>query len=48
MIARLRQLEAGGVANILMADPAATPARLRAFAELVMPAFAPRQEVAAE
>ncbi len=47
IISRLRRLEAGGVANILMADPAATPASLRAFAQQVMPAFQPH-EIAAE
>ncbi len=40
IIARLRRLQAGGVENILLVDPNATPASLRAFAQEVMPAFA--------
>jgi alkanesulfonate monooxygenase SsuD/methylene tetrahydromethanopterin reductase-like flavin-dependent oxidoreductase (luciferase family) len=36
---RLRRLEAGGVETVLLVDPKATPASLRAFAEEVMPAF---------
>jgi alkanesulfonate monooxygenase SsuD/methylene tetrahydromethanopterin reductase-like flavin-dependent oxidoreductase (luciferase family) len=40
IIARLRRLEEGGVAQILLADPNASPASLRAFARHVMPAFA--------
>ncbi len=39
IIARLRKLQAGGVQNILMADPTATPAGLRAFKQEVMSAF---------
>lgn len=42
VIARLRQLEAGGGANILLVDPNASVANLRAFAREVMPAFLPR------
>ncbi len=50
IIARLRKLQAGGVENILMADPTATPAGLRAFKQEVMSAFEndPVQAVAAE
>jgi alkanesulfonate monooxygenase SsuD/methylene tetrahydromethanopterin reductase-like flavin-dependent oxidoreductase (luciferase family) len=48
VVARLKRLEAGGVRHILMADPNATPASLRAFAEHVMPAFAAPAAVAAE
>jgi alkanesulfonate monooxygenase SsuD/methylene tetrahydromethanopterin reductase-like flavin-dependent oxidoreductase (luciferase family) len=39
VIARLKQLEAGGATNILLVDPNATVANLRAFAREVMPAF---------
>ncbi|MDP2330014.1 MAG: LLM class flavin-dependent oxidoreductase [Reyranella sp.] len=42
VIARLRQLEAGGATNILLVDPNASVANLRAFAREVMPAFLPR------
>lgn len=38
VIARLRQLEAGGATNILLVDPNASVANLRAFAREVMPA----------
>lgn len=48
IIARLRQLEAGGASNILLVDPNASPANLRAFAREVMPAFGPALQVAAE
>lgn len=48
VIARLRRLEAGGIRNILLADPGATPASLRAFAQHVMPAFAVPAVQAAE
>jgi alkanesulfonate monooxygenase SsuD/methylene tetrahydromethanopterin reductase-like flavin-dependent oxidoreductase (luciferase family) len=41
VIARLRELEAGGATNILLVDPNASVANLRAFAREVMPAFAP-------
>jgi len=37
--ARLRQLEAGGVENVLLIDPGANLASLRRFAAEVMPAF---------
>jgi alkanesulfonate monooxygenase SsuD/methylene tetrahydromethanopterin reductase-like flavin-dependent oxidoreductase (luciferase family) len=43
VIARLRDLEAGGATNILLVDPNASVANLRAFAREVMPAFAPAQ-----
>jgi alkanesulfonate monooxygenase SsuD/methylene tetrahydromethanopterin reductase-like flavin-dependent oxidoreductase (luciferase family) len=39
IIARIRQLQAGGVENILLVDPAANVASLRAFAGEIMPAF---------
>ncbi|WP_300782650.1 LLM class flavin-dependent oxidoreductase [Enhydrobacter sp.] len=39
VIARLRQLEAGGATNILLVDPNASVTNLRAFAREVMPAF---------
>ena len=50
IIARLRKLQAGGVENILMADPTATPVGLRAFKQEVMAAFEndPVRAVAAE
>ena len=48
IIARIRRLEAGGVETILLADPNASVANLRAFAAEVMPAFAPLHAVAAE
>jgi alkanesulfonate monooxygenase SsuD/methylene tetrahydromethanopterin reductase-like flavin-dependent oxidoreductase (luciferase family) len=41
VIARLRELEAGGATNILLVDPNASVANLRAFAREVMPAFRP-------
>ena len=43
VIARLRELEAGGATNILLVDPNASVANLRAFAREVMPAFAAPQ-----
>jgi probable F420-dependent oxidoreductase len=46
IIARLRKLQAGGIENILMADPTATPASLRAFKEQVMVAFEPGPAIA--
>ena len=39
VIQRLKQLEAGGATNILLVDPNASVANLRAFAREVMPAF---------
>ena len=41
VIARLKQLEEGGATNILLVDPNASVANLRAFAREVMPAFQP-------
>ena len=40
IIARLKQLEAGGVENVLFAAPGASIAGLRTFADEIMPAFA--------
>lgn len=48
VIARLRQLEAGGATNILLVDPNASVANLRAFAREVMPSFLPAQAAVAE
>jgi alkanesulfonate monooxygenase SsuD/methylene tetrahydromethanopterin reductase-like flavin-dependent oxidoreductase (luciferase family) len=39
IIAQLKRLEAGGVANVLFAAPGASIAHLRTFAEEIMPAF---------
>ncbi len=39
IVARLRQLQAGGVENVLLIDPGANIASLRSFAAEVMPAF---------
>jgi alkanesulfonate monooxygenase SsuD/methylene tetrahydromethanopterin reductase-like flavin-dependent oxidoreductase (luciferase family) len=39
VIARLKELEAGGATNILLVDPNASVGNLRAFAREVMPAF---------
>jgi alkanesulfonate monooxygenase SsuD/methylene tetrahydromethanopterin reductase-like flavin-dependent oxidoreductase (luciferase family) len=39
IVARLRCLQAGGVENILLVDPAATVASLQTFACEIMPAF---------
>jgi alkanesulfonate monooxygenase SsuD/methylene tetrahydromethanopterin reductase-like flavin-dependent oxidoreductase (luciferase family) len=41
VIARLRELEAGGATNILLVDPNASVKNLTAFAREVMPAFPP-------
>ena len=41
VIARLKELEAGGATNILLVDPNASVANLRAFAAEVVPAFRP-------
>ena len=41
VIARLKQLEAGGATNILLVDPNASVANLRAFVAEVVPAFRP-------
>lgn len=48
VIARLRELEAGGATNILLVDPNASVANLRAFAREVMPSFLPTQAAVAE
>ncbi|RYI98544.1 MAG: LLM class flavin-dependent oxidoreductase [Acetobacteraceae bacterium] len=48
IIARIRRLEAGGVETILLVDPNASIANLRAFAAEVMPSFRSLQAVAAE
>ncbi|HYD07976.1 MAG TPA: LLM class flavin-dependent oxidoreductase [Reyranella sp.] len=40
VIARLKELEAGGATNILLVDPNASVRNLQAFAREVMPAFA--------
>ena len=46
VIARLKQLEAGGATNILLVDPNASVGNLRAFAREVMPAFLPARSAA--
>lgn len=46
IVARLRQLQAGGVENVLLVDPAATVTSLQAFAREIMPAFAADQAAA--
>ncbi|WP_149538438.1 LLM class flavin-dependent oxidoreductase [Siccirubricoccus phaeus] len=48
IIARLRLLQAGGATNILLTDPNASVANLRAFAREVMPAFTSTVPAAAE
>jgi probable F420-dependent oxidoreductase len=48
IVERIRRLQAGGVENILLVDPNANVASLRAFAQSVMPAFAEMEVVAAE
>jgi alkanesulfonate monooxygenase SsuD/methylene tetrahydromethanopterin reductase-like flavin-dependent oxidoreductase (luciferase family) len=48
VIARLKELEAGGATNILLVDPNASVANLRAFAREVMPAFTDQRFAAAE
>ena len=48
VIARLKELEAGGATNILLVDPNASVANLRAFAREVMPAFTTERSAAAE
>ncbi len=40
IIARLRRLEAGGIEHVLLVDPKASLASLRAFSAEIMPAFA--------
>src|SRR4029450_7708120 len=48
IIARLKELEAGGATNILLVDPNASVGNLRAFAREVMPAFQSESSAAAE
>jgi probable F420-dependent oxidoreductase len=48
VVARLKQLQAGGATNILLVDPNASVGNLRAFAREVMPAFSAPQAAAAE
>jgi len=48
VIVRLKELEAGGATNILLVDPNASVANLRAFAREVMPAFTKQRFAAAE
>jgi len=48
VIARLKELEAGGATNILLVDPNASVANLRAFAREVMPSFSATRFAAAE
>ena len=48
VIARLRKLEEGGVGYVLLVDPNASLASLRAFAQEVMPAFGQAPAAAAE
>ena len=48
VIARLKELEAGGATNILLVDPNASVNNLRAFAREVMPAFRAARSAAAE
>lgn len=47
VIARLKELEAGGATNILLVDPNASVANLRAFAREVMPAFQSKRSASA-
>ena len=47
IVERVRRLAAGGVETILLVDPNASIANLRAFAAEVMPAFGPSHAVAA-
>jgi len=48
VIARLKELEAGGATNILLVDPNASVANLRAFAREVMPSFTATRFAAAD
>jgi len=48
VIARLKELEAGGATNILLVDPNASVGNLRAFAREVMPSFRPASAAVAE
>lgn len=48
VIAKLKELEAGGATNILLVDPNASVANLRAFAREVMTAFTGQRSAAAD
>ena len=48
IIARLKELEAGGATNILLVDPNASVRNLQAFAREVMPSFQSSRYAAAE
>ena len=48
VIARLKELEAGGATNILLVDPNASVANPRAFAREVMPSFTSQRSAAAD
>jgi alkanesulfonate monooxygenase SsuD/methylene tetrahydromethanopterin reductase-like flavin-dependent oxidoreductase (luciferase family) len=48
VVARLKELEAGGATNILLVDPNASVGNLRAFAREVMPSFRPASAAVAE
>jgi alkanesulfonate monooxygenase SsuD/methylene tetrahydromethanopterin reductase-like flavin-dependent oxidoreductase (luciferase family) len=48
IVARLKELEAGGATNLLLVDPNASIGNLRAFAREVMPTFTPARAAAAE
>jgi alkanesulfonate monooxygenase SsuD/methylene tetrahydromethanopterin reductase-like flavin-dependent oxidoreductase (luciferase family) len=48
VIAKLKELEAGGATNILLVDPNASVANLRAFAREVMPSFSAARFAAAD
>jgi alkanesulfonate monooxygenase SsuD/methylene tetrahydromethanopterin reductase-like flavin-dependent oxidoreductase (luciferase family) len=48
VIDRLKELEAGGATNILLVDPNASVANLRAFAREVMPVFGRERPAAAD
>ena len=48
VIARLKELEAGGATNILLVDPNASVRNLQAFAREVMPSFQTSRYAAAE
>ena len=48
IIARLKELEAGGATNILLVDPNASVRNLQAFAREVMPSFQTSRYAAAE
>ena len=46
IVSRLQELEAVGATNILLVDPNASLANLRAFAREVMPALQPERSLA--